>query len=151
MKIKTMKRNPKNGAGFAMIEVMVSLTIVAIMIITFQTLMAQAIKINRANQTEFQANLYLREEVEIAKVLEQSGGWDKLDTACTSVSKCHFVEVGNSWDKSLNEETTDIYTRGFYVESINADTKKITALISWNNTMNDRTLTLETYVYQDIY
>ena len=135
-----------------MIEVMVSLAVVAIMTVAFQMMITQAVKVSRANQTEFQANLYLREEVEIVKALEQSDGWDKLDTACAAISKCHFIEEGASWDKSTGEETLEnLYTRGFYVESVNTDTKKFTATISWNNGITQRTLNLETYVYQGIY
>lgn len=135
-----------------MIEVMVSLALVAIMTVAFQMMITQAVKVSRVNQTEFQANLYLREEVEIVKALEQSGGWDKLDTACTAVSKCHFIEEGTGWNKSMGEETLEnLYTRSFYVESLNTDTKKFTATISWDNGISQRTLNLETYVYQDIY
>jgi len=141
-----MKRNSKNSAGFAIIETMISLAIIAVMIVSFQTLMNQAIKVSRANQIKFQGDLYLREAIEIAKVFEQSGKWDIL--SCTS--KCYFDINGNSWDIKDGEQSLDgVYTRSFSIESINTYTKKFTAVISWND--KPELLTLEIYVYQGIY
>ena len=144
----------EESRGFAIVEVLVSLAIVAVIIITFESLIIRSAKISRANQSEFQANLYLREAIEIAKALEQSGNFDKLDITCTSSAQCHFTDDGNSWLSVPGTESLDgIYTRSFYIETSAMDTavKKITATISWNNGMHDRTLTLESYVYQGIF
>ena len=125
---------------------MISLAIIAVMIVSFQTLMNQAIKVSRANQIKFQGDLYLRETIEIAKVFEQSGKWDIL--SCTS--KCYFDTNGSSWDIKDGEQPLDgIYTRSFSIESVNTYTKKFTAVISWND--KPEPLTLETYVYNGIY
>ena len=137
-----------------MIEVMISLGIVAIMIVAFQSLIVHTVKVARANQSEFRANLYLREVIEITKALEQSvGGWTKLESiSCSSSAKCRFVEQGTTWNIESGEDLLDsLYTRGLYIESLNGHSKKVTAIVSWFNGTSNRSLTLETYVYQGIY
>lgn len=149
--MKSRLKNKNNG-GFAIVEVLVSLAIIAVIIVTFESLIISSAKISRANQSEFQANLYLRETVEITKALELSGNWSLLNMSCTNSSQCHFTENGNSWISSIGNEILDgIYTRSFYIEAPSADAKKIIVTIIWNNGMRDRTLTLESYAYSGIY
>lgn len=144
-----------------MIEVMVSLTVIAIIIVAFQVMITHAVRASRVNQSEFQANLYLRESVEITRVLEYLIGksetkneWDEFfPLSCSLESRCHFVESGNSWTtvNGIESIPDSIYTRDFYIESINEDTRKFIAEIFWNNGITSRSLKLETYVYRDIY
>ena len=149
----------EGNRGFAIVEVLVSLAIIAIIIVTFEALIVRSAKISRANQSEFQANLYLRETIEIAKALEQSitdsAQWDTVFplNTCDGSSKCSFVDNVNSWSvqSSAEPKLDGVYNRNFDIiqpDPLNADIKKITATISWNNGMRDRTLTLETYVYR---
>ena len=152
--MKSILKKSKNNAGFAIIEVLISMGIIAVLVIGFQSLIVRTVKTSRANQAEFQANLYLRAAIETAKALEQSpDGWDKFSAAtCTTDNKCGFTENGTGWDINSGTELLDnLYTRSFIIETIESDIKKFTATIEWFNGISNRSLNLETYVYQGIF
>jgi len=127
--------------GFSLIEVIVSVAIVAILCISFTALTLQALKVSRINANELKARMYVQELMEVAIDLEQSGdeGWTKL----SEYTVCHPFIDGGKWQLSVGPETIDIYTRSLLVESIDPNKKKVTASISWP----DKSLTIESYVY----
>jgi type II secretory pathway pseudopilin PulG len=158
----------KNGEGFAMVEALVSIALIAILLITFEVLIAHAIKINRINRYELKASLYLREVIEIAKDLEQSD-WDTLiSSTCLVPNACHPLAIGGAWALVGGQEVLDsnTYTRTISIEPVcrddsgfpnnivpcpglfdDPDTKKVIATIEWDDGFTNRDLTLETYVY----
>lgn len=153
--------------GFAMVEAMISLVVVALIIVTFQSLITQSIKINKVNELELKANLYLREAIEITKDLEVSDWNQLIQPACDSA--CHPEIISNDWVLSAGEENNidGTYTRNIRVRPVNRDqlafpnqivesggvndpnTKKVIVSIAWDNTLGPRNLTLETYVYNN--
>ena len=155
-----------NQKAFGMIEVLVSLAIASIVLLTFTSLNVYNIKVSRANITKLKASMYLQELIEAAKDLEQSD-WDAIVNSPCSTA-CHPQIQGDAWvlvsgDESLDNNT---YTRSVKFEEVHRDqlafpniivdsggvidpnTKKSIAEISWNDGFQDRTLTLETYVYK---
>ena len=153
-----------NMKAFGMIEVLISLAIASIVLLTFTSLNVYNIKISRANTTRLKANMYLQELIEVAKDLEQSD-WDAIVNSPCSTA-CHPQIQGNAWILVLGAETLEnSYTRSVKFEEvrrdqlafpntivdsggvIDPDTKKSIAEISWNDGFQNRTLTLETYVY----
>ena len=151
--------------AFGMIEVLISLAIASIILLTFTSLNIYNIKVSRANITRLKAGMYLQELIEVAKDLEQSD-WDAIvNSPCPTA--CHPEIQGNAWVLVSGAETLDnnIYTRSVKFEEVRRDqlafpniivasggvidlnTKKSIAEISWNDGFQDRTLTLETYVY----
>lgn len=147
--------------GFAIIEVLVSIVIIAILLITFEVLISHAIKVNRVNRYELKASLYLQEAIEVAKDLERSD-WEAL----TCLTNCYPNVNSGVWELLAGQESLEsgAYTRFLSIEDVcrngddeivegpcadpDPDTKKIVANINWNDSFRDRNLTLETYVYQ---
>ncbi len=152
-----MSSTIKNNRGFAIIEALFGITIIAIILIAFQGLISYSIRVSRANQTELQANLYLIESVEISKALEKSitnlSQWDAVFPlgVCNETSKCMFVENGDSWEIAAGEEAEldGLYSRDIDIFSVNDYTKRVVATVEWNNGLRNRKLTLENYVYQN--
>jgi len=159
----------KKQKGFAIVETLISIAIIGILLIGFQILISQAIKVNRVNRTELKASLYLQETIEIAKDLELSD-WDTLTgSSCISSSVCHPIDGGGSWALSNGQEFLDSgkYSRDIYIEDVCRDssdfpnniidcpglfndpnTKKVVATVQWNDSYRPRSLSLETYVYK---
>lgn len=164
--IKTMNKK----TGFALVEVLISIGIIAVLIAAFNTFIVKAAKLTQINQNEFQANLYLKEVIEIVEDLEQSD-WEELSLSCTESNPCHPASEGSVWKLYSYEQTLNgKYKRGVYIESVCRDdsdfpnnivpcpgsfndfnTKKVVATITWNNGSTPRTLVLETYVYNNPY
>lgn len=153
--------------GFALVEILVGIGITAVLLATFATLIVQSKKISRQSRDEFLALLYLREAVEITKDLEMSDWAEFENPDCQAPSVCHPAASGNVWKTFPDEETVGgIFHRtisfsgvyrdpaGFPNEivasggTLDPNTKKITATIAWNNGSENRTRSLETYVYQ---
>lgn len=151
----------KKGEGFALIEALVSIAIIAILLIAFEVLISHAIKVNRINRYELKASLYLQEAIEAVKDLERSN-WEAL----TCVNYCYPNINGGDWELLAGQELLEsgAYTRFLSVEDVcrnedneivdelcsdpDLNTKKVVANINWNDSFRDRNLTLETYVYQ---
>ncbi len=151
--------------AFGMIEVLISLAIASIILVTFTSLNLYNIKISRANITKLKASMYLQELIEVSKDLEQSD-WDAIVNSPCSAA-CHPQIQGGAWVLISGAETldSDVYTRSVKFEEVHLDqlafpntivasggivdpnTKKSIAEISWNDCFQNRTLTLETYVY----
>lgn len=156
----------KKNQGFGLVEIIVSIGLVAVFILTFSTLTMQAIKTSRANNSELKAIIYLQELIEISQDLEQSN-WEELaDSGCYNPDLCHPEIQDNKWILSAEpEELENIYQRSLTIENVyrnqlsfpnkiletggelDPNTKKIKAQITWNNGFEPRELILEAYVY----
>ncbi|MBI4114400.1 MAG: hypothetical protein HY445_00990 [Candidatus Niyogibacteria bacterium] len=154
----------KSGAGFSMIEVTVSVLVGSVLLVTFLTLVTHSAKIERANKETYQAELYLREMIEVAKDLEGSN-WTEL-TSCQDI-QCHPEISGTTWTLISDDQTINgIFTRSMTIEAVQRDnggtfpnnivetggnddpnTKKIVGTISWETVAGPRTRSLEAYVY----
>ena len=155
--------------GFGIVEALIGITIAALLLSAFTTLIWQTIKINNANAKDFKATMYLQELIEISRDLEQtSAGWQTLaNTSCNSSSPCYPVVSGSDWtlvsDPSKQTLENNTYTRWLIIENVQRDpitneivtsggvddpnTKKVKAEINWNNGFQDKVMKLETYVY----
>lgn len=154
------------ASGFGMIEVIVSMSVVAILLVTFLTLTLRTIEITHANTAQLRANMYVRELIEIAKDLEQTN-WAELPATCPAPAPevYHPVATASStWAFATGSELLDAkFTRSLSLESVRRDpdpftfpntivttggvcdenTKKIVAKIEWDAQI----MVLETYVY----
>lgn len=156
----------KKNRGFGLVEIIISVGLVATFILTFSTLIMQAMKTSRANNSELKAMIYLQELIEIGEDLEQSN-WQALnDSNCQSPNLCHAGIQENKWILlPENEIIENNYSRSLSVENVyrnrlsfpneitetggilDPNTKKVIAKISWNNGFEPRELILETYLY----
>ena len=159
-----------NSKGFAIVEALVSLTIGLVLLLAFQSLIIQIVKVDDVSEDSFLATMFLREVIEASKDLEQSD-FSSFPSTCppSGGSFYHPVINGESWQLAAGQETllASKYTRYFTVEPVFRDqldfpneivltggvcdenTKKIIATIEWNTGSVSRTMTLETYVYND--
>jgi prepilin-type N-terminal cleavage/methylation domain-containing protein len=125
--------------GFSLIEVIVSVAIVAILCVSFTALTLQALRVARINALELKARMYLQEEMEAAIDLEHSN-WSGL--SCSG--QCHPEIQDGKWIISAGQETKEgLYTRYLTITDDGANKKKVEAAISWL----DKNLTIESYVY----
>ncbi|OGZ17591.1 MAG: hypothetical protein A2V72_02320 [Candidatus Nealsonbacteria bacterium RBG_13_37_56] len=155
----------KKNRGFGLVEIIISVGLVATFILTFSTLIMQAMKTSRTNNSELKAMIYLQELIEIGEDLEQSN-WQALnDSNCQSPNLCHAEIQENKWILLPEKEIIDNYSRSLSVENVyrnqvsfpneitetegvlDPNTKKVIAKISWNNGFEPRELILETYLY----
>ncbi len=166
-------KSEKNKKGFSLLGAIIGLTVAAIILLAFTTLITKAITFNSANGQRLQATLYLQELIEVAKDLEQSpeisGDWNQHITDCVNQT-CHpppaSVAAG-SWELAIGEENLDdTYTRSLTIENVCRDTitneilpppcnpadsdpntKKVIAQIDWNDRFGQAPLELEAYIY----
>ena len=158
-----MKKN-----GFAILEIVVSIAVSAMLLVSFMTLAIQTKKVGRTYTSELQAQLYLAEIIESAKDLEKSNWNEIADGSCGSPAICRPEISAGLWIFETGSEALDngTFTRSLsvfevqrntltfpneIVESggvVDPDTKKIIGAIYWNDGYNDRVLNLETYVYK---
>ncbi|MDX1608260.1 MAG: prepilin-type N-terminal cleavage/methylation domain-containing protein [Candidatus Spechtbacterales bacterium] len=157
--------------GFGLIEIITSVALAAVILVTFLSLLFFTAEISRTTSAKLRASLYLREMVEIAKALEAED-WNELTSASCP---CYPYESGGEWiledDAGLVPQELEggAYTRSFNVEDVYRDdvdsfpnnivdasesgaeldpnTKKIVATITWNRGTEPYTRTIETYVY----
>jgi type II secretory pathway pseudopilin PulG len=145
---KTMRKRFKNK-GFGIIEILVSISLAAIVLTAFLNLTWQTVKINQANIKELRARMYLKELIEIAKDLEKSeSGWN-LITSCSPL--CYPYDSGSTWALNLSGEKEKLenntYERWLSVIDVDQDVKKVVGEIEWHDGFKDRTAKLETYIY----
>lgn len=157
--------NNSNPRGFGLIEAIISMSIAAILVVVFTSLIVRTVAISRTNADRFRATLYLRELAEVAKDLEQSD-WTVLASAtstCAFPSLCHPKVSGNTWIVASGSESLDhgAYVRSFSVLDVyrnqltfpnvivetpgvsDPNTKKVAGSVLWSQ----GTMELETYIY----
>lgn len=156
----------KKTQGFGLIEVIISIALVTIFLVTFTTLTLESMKTSRINSSELKAIMYLEELIEVAKDLEQSD-WDQLiNSSCYNPDFCYPAIQDNKWILLTGqEELDDTYQRFLSLENVyrnqlsfpneivssggvlDPNTKKVITKILWNNGFSSRDLTLESYLY----
>ena len=160
MKTVLFMLSKKQKNGFALVEILVSIAIVAMLGLTLQTLIVRSVRISRINKEQLQATLYLREMAEAARDLEQSDWASLTNPLCNTPEVCHFEISGGAWVLTAGSETAGKFTRSFSVHPVyrdqtdfpniitemgmeDIDTKKVVATVSWDS----RTMTLETFAH----
>lgn len=138
-----------------MIDLIVGLAIVSMILISFNAWVEWIARTSLKNQNKLQAELFLREGIEIAKDLEKSN-WSLLEE-CFYPITCGFSPNDSlkSWEKnaeSKNEETLNnvLYARILSTEKITNNNIRVMATVSWSNHDQDYNLYLETYVYKGL-
>ena len=162
--------------GFGLIEVLIGISLAAILLTAFLTLTWQTVKTSTANAKELRATIYLKELIEIAKDLESSNWEEIASSTCTdSINpEKYYPEatttfLGNDeWILKEGELSENgAYARSLIIENVSRDpfqntiatsscvvdlnddpkTKKITARVFWNDGFNLRESVLEAYLY----
>jgi len=153
----------KNNKGFGLIEAIIGVAMGSLLLLVFMTLITQTMEVNRENSNQLKAAMYLQELIEIARDLERDPAWTELSKTCTLAAPCHPEPDGSNWELENSPEAPlgGIFTRGFIIDPVSRngydiesvynptnddpDTKKITARITWGNSLERK---LETYVYK---
>lgn len=148
-------------------DVLIGLFVASILTVAFLGSVVSAVRYANLQTKEVQAELLAIELVEIARELEDSR-WSELtsSTCATAGSECYPSDqvVSGAWRLVSGEETIGAFTRSMYTEPVTRDashaiassgtvdphTRKVVATVSWNAYGTPRTLTLETYVYDNV-
>ena len=158
----------RSQKGFALVEIIVSMAVSAMLLVSFIGLAIQTKKTSRTYTSELQARMYLAEMIEVAKDLEESDWIEIVSGTCDSPALCHPEISWGAWILVANTEILDngTFTRSLTIKEVrrdtltfpnviveiggvvDPDTKKVAATVSWNDGYQDRTLDLETYVYK---
>lgn len=154
--------------GFGVIEILIGISLSAVILTAFLSLLVQTMRISQANIKNLKASLYLRELIELAKDLEQSD-WDYLSLSCSS--RCYPVinesnEIIFLQESELEEKLPESreFERYLTLEPVYRDndfkitessgggseddyTKKAIAKIYWHDGFGEREAKLEAYLY----
>lgn len=147
---------------------MVSLGIASVLLVAFLTIIIKTEGVARLTVDMLRAEFYLTEAVEAAKDLERSN-WSALTAAagtCSIATPCHLEPLSGAWQIIPGSETLDAgyYTREFIVDAVcrdastndiadcsagipDPDTKKISAAVSWTDSIGPHNRDIEAYVY----
>jgi prepilin-type N-terminal cleavage/methylation domain-containing protein len=160
-----MDSSQKNR-GFGLIEVIVSLSIAAVLAISFFTLLIYSKSLSRHNLDVLKAELYLTEVAEQVRDIEHTS-WSTLNTnSCESPAVCHIEESSGFWDILSGEEQIDSsFKRKIYIEEVYRDqlsytivdsggaldvsTKKVVIEVAWTNVKGLHVRDLEIYVFEN--
>lgn len=163
------KNLQKSSNGFSMIEVLVSISISALILMVFVELMVYSRRVSRHNGEQLKGIFYAREAAEIAKDLEVSNWTEINKTLCLDPLPCHPEKSGSAWIMATGEESLDggkytrkVSTHPVYRDTLaypnqivetpgvlDPDTKKVSTEVSWNGEFGTKNARLETYVYKN--
>jgi type II secretory pathway pseudopilin PulG len=152
----------KTADGFLLVDVLIGLFIASILTTAFIASVVSAVRYAGIQAKAVQAELLAIELLEVARELETSD-WSQLSTgSCADPdSPCHPTISSGAWELVDGAETVGAFTRSLSIDSVERDatfaiaesgtldlnTKKITADVTWNAYGSPHSLTLQTYVY----
>jgi type II secretory pathway pseudopilin PulG len=152
----------KTEDAFLLVDVLIGLFIATILTTAFIASVVGAVRYAGIQARAVQAELLAIELLEVARELETSD-WSQLSTGpCADPnSLCHPTISGGAWELIDDVETVGAFTRSLSIDPVERDTsfaivesgtldentKKVTADVTWNAYGSPYSLTLQTYVY----
>lgn len=155
-----MKKNIASQKGFGLIEIIVSLTIIIVVFISFLELAKYTLKIQEYNQTRIEAINLAAETIEAVRS-NRNENWDNFAALLTGI-KYYPIISENKWaltatDPGLINQT---YSRWVILETVYRDgnddisasgieddqTRKITSIVEWIDRGEIKQTTLITYL-----
>ena len=150
--------------GYIILEAFLAVMVIGIALAVFLDIGALSIKTATSIKKSSQANFLLKEAMETTRNFRDGTTWSTNGLGTTTPGNnnpYHFVldtsTTPNTWNLTPGTETIDIFTRKIIFDQVyrdannnivssggtlDADTKKVTATISWP----DRTMNLITYL-----
>lgn len=155
-----MKKNDKQQKGIGMIEVIVSLAIITTTFWGFLELAKFGLKIQEESQAKIEANGLASETIEAVRAARDEN-WDNL-ADLSFETRYYSIISENKWILTPTDPgpISGIYDRWFIIERVYRDasdninsvgtedflTKKITAVVGWNNRGKMEQINLTTYL-----
>lgn len=155
-----MKKKLQQQKGFGLIEIIVSLTIIIIVFVSFLELAKYTLKIQKYNQTRIEAINLAAETIEAVRS-NRNENWDNFAALVTGI-EYYPVILENKWtlttiDPGLINQT---YSRWVILETVYRDanddisasglednqTRKITAVVEWIDRGETKQTILTTYL-----
>ena len=157
-----------------MIEIMASVGIAAVVMVTITNLNFQTNHFNQRNMSTLRAVMYAQEGIEAVKDMElTNAGWSRITgITCSSSSVCKIVLTGSpaNWQLLAGVETLEtLFTRSVWIEqvcrdvssfpntvvtgscpSVDVNTKKVVTTVAWTDSDGVHTEKLEAFVYHII-
>lgn len=138
------------NSGFVLVDAIVAMGVAAILTLVFISSIQQSVSGSAHARDQFMVNTASLEMYEIGVALAQtSDGYQAIiDSSCTSVDPCHFVQTGDTWNIVAGQETIfDRIGRSFYYESVTRDTDG--QLVSGHGIEDDNTIAFHIIVTWD--
>ncbi len=155
MQVSTRKKN----LGFALIEVLIAVTIMSGSMLVVATAANKSLLYARTTLNSYQASLAMEETVEAVKSI-RAAGWANI-AGLTNGTTYGISWSGSNWQTVSSPQTTALgFTRSIVPSAVYRDanddiavsgtldsgTKKITATVTWNDQGKTKSQTVEFYI-----
>lgn len=150
----------KEQAGFGIVEVLVVAVIISLVLVGLHATTVQALRLVQQSTKRTQATFLAEETIEVLRAMRDTGWTSSIGTL--SASTDYFLAFnGSAWTISTtNIFIDDLFERKFVIENVNRDanddiatsgtmdpnTKKITATVSWLSQTGTTTQSVNTYI-----
>ena len=150
----------KNNQGFLLVEVIIGTSIIAIIIVAVMLAFSSGLRLSSRNSLATRAELLAEEGVEITRLIRDNG-WSRSFGSWPDGTAYRLVFSGGTWATTTANSfidgtfdrtvvATNVYRDGdddiASSGTLDPDTKKITANVSWRNGEATTTVSLQTYL-----
>lgn len=154
-----MKIFSKNKNGFMMVEVLITISIITISVLSFMSVAQKSLYLARQSTHTAQAGFLLEEGAEAVRIIRDNG-WTNISSLTTS-TYYYPTFNGATWTLSSTPNTVGIFTRQVTISNVNRDnstsdisttgtndpsTKLITVNVSWSEGTTTVNKTLSFYI-----
>ncbi|MFA7285591.1 MAG: prepilin-type N-terminal cleavage/methylation domain-containing protein [Candidatus Paceibacterota bacterium] len=155
----------KQNKGFLLVEVLISVFIISVSVVSFSGLAQKAIAISRQSLNTTKASFFLEEGVEIVRAFRDSS-WSNITSL--SVNTDYYIEYDtshNGWYFTTTPNTIDGFTRKITFFNVNRNTttqdidtggvndngtKLVVVTVSWQEGASLKTKSVSVYI-SDIF
>ncbi len=145
--------------GFALIEVLIAVTIASGAMIVIVAAANKSLVFSRTTLRNYQASLATEETIEAVKSVRASG-WSNISSLSTG-QNYGITWGGSNWQISGTPQTTSLgFTRTIILEDVYRDsgddiassgtldsgTKKVTVTVTWTDRTSNKSQTVEFYI-----
>ena len=155
-----MKKNLKNQKGISVIEIIVCLAIITITFWSFTGIAKYSLKIQEQSNAKIEAINLASEAIEAVRSIRNES-WDNISLLSLE-TKYYPIISENKWTLTLNDPgiINGTYNRSITIERVYRDandnisesgtednqTKKVIAIIEWNDRGQTKQISLPTYL-----
>lgn len=150
----------KEQAGFGIVEVLVVAVIISLVLVGLHATTVQALRLVQQSTKRTQATFLAEETIEVLRAMRDTSWTSSFGTLSAGTN--YFLAFnGSAWNISTaNIFIDDLFERKFVIENVNRDanddiaasgtmdpnTKKITATVSWLSQTGTTTQSVNTYI-----
>jgi len=158
--MKKTHTHSHNNDGFSILEAMIAIAVAILVFVGIYQITILSIRTTETNLKKTEAVHRAEELIEITRSLRNDGWSDSIGTLSPGTAYYLVLEDGEWTFSSISPEETEVFTETIEVGDIYRDgddnisqsgtldpnTKKITATVSWNDRGVAREESIETYI-----